>query len=48
VNGDDDVLEVVIAAGARQILEADQQFMATRRHAGQDLFGLAFQTRSVP
>ena len=45
VNGpdaDNDILKVVVACRARQILEADQQFFATRCDAGQDLIGVAW------
>ena len=38
---DHHVLEIVVAGGARQVLEADLQVVAALRHAGQDLVGAA-------
>src|SRR5918995_5719671 len=40
-DADHDILEVVVATGARQVLEADLQFPASRRDAGQDLLGVS-------
>jgi hypothetical protein len=46
-HADHDILEIVVARAGRQVLEADQELAAVRRHAGQDLGDATDNTPSV-